>query len=157
MRGSVHKSVHIRKANRSLEKLASNFARLVRDFPCSSLADKSALRLLVEGSSHLLDFFFWSNLTFCEPVLTLEGSEEEKTCRISDKDEKLVRDVSPSQGLLQSAINTWTRSCVQPGRPETALYRQDRGDQNSQTTAIGLSLLKKHTHTGPHFFSVLQL
>ena len=32
------------------------------------------------------------------------GSEEEKTCRISDKDEKLVRvrDVSPSQGLLQS-------------------------------------------------------
>ena len=26
------------------------------------------------------------------------------TCRISDKDEKLVRDVSPSQGLLQSAI-----------------------------------------------------
>ena len=32
------------------------------------------------------------------------GSEEEKTCRISDKDEKLVRsrDVSPSQGQSQT-------------------------------------------------------
>ena len=33
------------------------------------------------------------------------GSEEEKTCRISDKDEKLVREVSPSQWFLQSAIS----------------------------------------------------
>ena len=31
--------------------------------------------------------------------------KRKKTFRISDKDRKLVRDVSPSQGLLQSAIS----------------------------------------------------
>ena len=39
------------------------------------------------------------------PVLATSptlGSKEEKTCRISDKDEKLARDVSPSQGRLQT-------------------------------------------------------
>ena len=39
------------------------------------------------------------------------NSEVEKTCRISDKDEKLVRDVSPSQGLLQSSIADWRCTC----------------------------------------------
>ena len=40
------------------------------------------------------------------------GSGEEKTCRISNKDEKLLRDVSPSQGLLQSAICVCVCVCV---------------------------------------------
>ena len=46
-----------------------------------------------EGETSLTNFSSLSDI--------LQVSEEENTCRISDKDEKLVRDVSPSQGLLR--------------------------------------------------------
>ena len=46
----------------------------------------SIVNSLLSGHSKINSLFF-----------QLRGSEEEKTCRIADEDEKLVRDVSPSQ------------------------------------------------------------
>ena len=88
-----------------------------------SLSSTPGIRLWV--ISTLLPFWLTVSFPFCLIVTSgntqgsvhkfITGFEEEKNCfRTSDKDGKLglLRDVSPSQGLLQSAIRSNVSSCV---------------------------------------------